>query len=176
MRKTRNLPFVICTQASQVTDPTASTACLAEYFTFFERRVLASRAGDVPQTLRRPDRQRRGGVRGGAAFIPTPRLVWEQYQPTNTVPIGGIPGEEIYRPLSDRRPRGLPRGTLAVARARQLGPDQPERSAEIVPATQPCLPTILMTTPSLPGFTQGGYVLPSLGARSPTDIGYISPH
>jgi hypothetical protein len=173
---TSNLPFVICTQASQVTDPTASTACLAEYFTFLSVAYWHRVPEMCPKLFVDPTGSDAVAFAEVRVFIPTPRLVWEQYQPTNTVPIGGIPGGNLPPIIGPP-----PTGTATWNIGRQPAPvnwdlTNQNWSAQIVPATQPCLPTILTTTPSLPGFTQGGYVLPSLGSLSSTDIGYISPH
>jgi hypothetical protein len=181
---TSNLPFVISTQASQVTDPTASTACLAQYFTFLSVAYWHRVPETCPKLFTDPTSSDSVAFAAVRVYIPTPRLVWEPFRPTPPkVPIGGIPGGNLP-PISGNGPP--PTGPTTWVIGRQPVPTNWDLtnqnwSAQIVPATVPStypslLPTILTTAPSLPGFTQGGYVLPSLGSMSSTDIADISPH
>jgi hypothetical protein len=96
--------------------------------------------------------------------------------------VGGIPGDFPGLPPDDpptTTPRPPGDGRWVVGR--QGVPEQWDLfnqhwTAQLVPATQPCLVQILRTPPDLPQFNREAYQLPNLGGLRPEDLARISTH
>jgi len=183
-----NLPHVIRTQKSQVID---ANEHLDQDFTFLAvvyRRKLPEM---VPKLFHNPMKNellaQENDMLAYAAvrmFVPRQRLVWQSYrqgQPSDSIPLGGVPGEFLDSSVSSEPPSPGNEERDRWVVGRQGVPTHWDLlnqhwTCQLVPAAISNLSTILQTPPPV-SFSDGEMVVPpNFGPLSSEDIARVSPH
>jgi len=176
---TRNLPFVIRTEADEVTD---GNAHLDQYFSFLGVVYWNQVPALMPRLFRNPTESDALAYAEVRVFVPRRRLVWHRITTGggSSTNIGGVPGEMPTLP-DENPPEGGGTSESYWVVGREWVPDDwtllnQRWSCQLVPATTPALAAILQTVPPLPAFVGENVALPNLGSLSSEDIGRISTH
>ncbi len=183
-----NLPHLLRADQADLDldDPGATTRHLAQNFTFlgvaYWRRVPEM----LPGLFRNPMENDAVAYAEARVFVPWLRLEWlsdARGGGSDHMPIGGVPGDfpDIPPDTPPSPPSPNPEIRHYVGRQTHRFSSQWDLfnqnwTAQLVPATQPCLARILQTPPPLPTFAREGYRLPRLGPLRPEDIRTISTH
>ena len=179
----KNLPFQIIENPLQTAN---SNAALEKHYIFVAVVYWKKLAEFGPNLFKNPlqaDDQTFAEVH---LFVPRDRLGWVQQGGSaggpSPTPLGGVPGEVAFGPLSPPAgTSGVSGGAATWVVGRVGGPEiwnllNQSWACQLAPATQSALPAILESNPDLPGFASGQYTLPSLGGLSSEDLQQISPH
>jgi len=185
-----NLPHLIrsedCPVCSPREDDDSHNSYLAESFTLLGVVYWQQLPERLPGLFWNPAASHRAGDYDAVAyaevrlFAPRLRLVWRYHDPHRSYPIGGVPGEFPDLPPDDGPEDPDAEGYWFVGH--QCCMSQwwdlwnQHWTAQLVPATQPNLATILQTVPPLPEFGGAWFDLPDLGALDSQSITQISPH
>ncbi len=181
-----NLPHVLRTDPTEIdlNDPVAATEHLARHFTFIGVAYWHRVPEILPGLFRNPMESDGLAYAEARVFVPRTRLEWLSDSPSGggRIPIGGVPGDFPDIPPDDPPPPPNPNPEIRhyVGRrsvfSQQWDLFNQNWTAQLVPATQPCVAQILQTPPPLPTFVREAYRLPRLGGLRPEDIGKISTH
>jgi hypothetical protein len=176
-----NLPHLIRTPRSQVVD---ANEHLEQDFTFLAVVYRRKLPDMMPRLFHDPMENDMLAYAAVRMFVPRSRLVWHSYRPggsTETIPLGGVPGEILNFTPSDEPPPPDPEGGQRWMVGRQGVPTHWDLlnqhwTCQLVPAALRNLSTILQTPPPVSFSSGEGVVPPNLGSLTSEDLQQISPH
>ncbi len=159
----KNLPMVIYQNPLQTAD---ASSALDKHYIFISVVYWKKLPEFGPGLFKNPLEADDQAFAEVHLFIPRKRLGWVlEPPPGESGPTGGLGGGVSSQWVVGRV--GGPTGWDLLNQS---------WDCQLAPVTQAALPTILQSSPDLPGFSSGEYQLPNLSGLSGDDLQQISPH